>query len=84
MDRTDEQLTCRRSANDAQLAGDVDYASPVAGSAIVCGERVLREHLLDGRAGSEPAAAVVDAVDEVEFLRGGVVGFLVVAENAWF
>lgn len=44
----------------------------------------MREHLLDGRAGSEPAAAVVDAVDEIEFLRGGVVGFLVVAENACF
>jgi len=45
------RLTCRRSPNHAELAGNVHHAASNAGSAIVGGQRLLLEHLLYSRAG---------------------------------
>lgn len=75
-------LTCCWPADNAQLARDVHYATSAAGPTIVSRKRILREHLLDGRAGRKPAATVVDAVDEVKLLESRVVGSLVIAEHA--
>ena len=77
------RLTCRRSPDYAQLAGNVHHATSHARPAVVSGQRFLREHLLDSGPGGEPASAVVDGVDMVELLGSRVVRALVVAQNAY-
>lgn len=42
-----KELTRCRSPNYSQLASYVDYASSVPWTAVVSGQRLLREHLLD-------------------------------------
>lgn len=78
------RLTCRRSSDHAQLTGNVHHVASHSWSAVVSGQRLLGEHLLDGRSGGEPASAVVDGVDVVELLRSRVMGALVVAQYACF
>jgi len=65
-------LTCCWSSDYAQLAGNVHHAASHSRPAVMSGQRVLREHLLDSRSRGEPASAVVDGVDVVEFLRSSV------------
>jgi len=67
------KLTRCWSSDHAQLAGNVHHATSHARPAVVSGQGVLREHLLDSRSGREPASAVVDGVDVVEFLGSRVV-----------
>lgn len=75
-------LTSSWPADDAQLAGDVDDASAIAWSTVVSRRWILLEHLLDLHSRGEPATAVVDAVNTIEFLRRSLVGSLVVAQDA--
>lgn len=76
------RLTCRRSSDYTELAGNVHYAASHSWSAVVSRQRLLREHLLDSCSRGEPASAIVDGVDAVELLGSRLMGALVVAQHA--
>lgn len=71
--KKNSKLTCCWSADYAQLTGYVHNVASVAWTPVMSRQWLLCEHLLDGCAGCEPAAAVVDAIDKVELFWRRVV-----------
>jgi hypothetical protein len=78
------RLTCCWPPDYAQLAGNVHHAASHAWPAVVGGQRVLCEHLLDSCSRGKPASSVVYGVDVVELFGSGVMRALVVAQHAWY